>query len=172
MKSVIYYFTGTGNTLAIARALAAELGDTKLIPLRRTISPLGISTDADAVGIAFPVYFLDMPALVRQFVRQIRFSSGNPYIFGIATCGERPGGAPTRCEIYHERRTGKIVGAQLLGESNLKRIDLVALAMRENIPLARFEELDFAYAPDVCSARDPLYLSARDAAERERQKRR
>lgn len=93
MKTVIYYFTGTGNTLAVARQLAAELGDTTLIPLRRTISPRGISTDADVVGIAFPVYFLDMPALVRQFVQQIRFTSGNPYIFGIATCGERPGGA-------------------------------------------------------------------------------
>ena len=92
MKSVIYYFTGTGNTLAIARALAAELGDTKLIPLRRAISPLGISTDADVVGIAFPVYYLDMPKIVRQFVQQIRFSKPT-FVFGIATCGERPGGA-------------------------------------------------------------------------------
>lgn len=93
MKRVIYYFTGTGNTLAIARALVADLGDTKLIPLRRAISPRGISVDADVVGIAFPVYYLNMPAIVRQFVQQIRFSSTNPYIFGIATCGERPGGA-------------------------------------------------------------------------------
>lgn len=92
MKSVLYYFTGTGNTLAVARDLAAELGDTKLIPLRRAISPGGVSSDADVVGIAFPVYFLDMPSLVRQFVQQLRFE-GTPYIFGLATCGERPGGA-------------------------------------------------------------------------------
>ena len=26
MKTIIYYFTGTGNTLAVARDLAAELG--------------------------------------------------------------------------------------------------------------------------------------------------
>jgi ferredoxin/flavodoxin len=92
MKSVIYFFTGTGNTLAVARQLAQELGDTKLIPLRRAISPRGISVDADVVGIAFPVYFLNMPTIVRQFVQQLRFT-GSPYIFGIATCGERPGGA-------------------------------------------------------------------------------
>ncbi|WP_321504349.1 EFR1 family ferrodoxin [uncultured Methanoregula sp.] len=92
MKTVIYYFTGTGNTLAVARDIAAELGDTKLVPLRQAMQDGGIVVDADAVGIAFPVYFLNMPAIVRQFVEKLRFS-GSPYIFGIATCGERPGGA-------------------------------------------------------------------------------
>ncbi len=92
MKTVIYYFTGTGNTLVVARELAAELGDVKLVPLRRAIQPGGISVDADVVGIAFPVYFLNLPGIVRKFAENIRFS-GKPYIFGIATCGERPGGA-------------------------------------------------------------------------------
>ena len=48
--------------------------------------------DADTVGIAFPVYFFSMPAIVREFVKRIRFT-GSPYIFGIATCGQRPGPA-------------------------------------------------------------------------------
>ena len=92
MKTIIYYFTGTGNTLAVARELAAELGDVKFIPLRRMIQPGGICTDADVVGIAFPVHFLNLPGIVRQFVKNIRFT-GKPYIFGIATCGEQPGGS-------------------------------------------------------------------------------
>jgi ferredoxin len=33
-----------------------------------------------------------MPGIVQEFVKKIRFT-GNPFIFGIATCGERPGGA-------------------------------------------------------------------------------
>ena len=92
MKSVIYYFTGTGNTLAVARALAKELGDTTLIPLRRAVNPRGIPVDADVLGIVFPVYFLDMPAIVRDFVRSLQFT-GSPYVFGIATCGGNPGAA-------------------------------------------------------------------------------
>jgi ferredoxin/flavodoxin len=92
MKTVIYYFTGTGNTLAIARELAAELGETKLVPLRQARHAGGVAPDADAVGIAFPVYYLNMPAIVAEFAKELRFT-GNPYIFGIATCGERPGGA-------------------------------------------------------------------------------
>ena len=96
MKTTIYYFTGTGNTLVIARELAQELsrepGDTELVPIPSVILRDSIVADADAVGIAFPVYFLDMPGIVKEFVQKLRFS-GKPYIFGIACCGERPGGA-------------------------------------------------------------------------------
>jgi len=104
MKTIIYYFTGTGNTLAVARALAGQLGDTKLIPLRRVAYYGAVTQEADAVGIAFPVYFFDMPAIVRQFVFNILFG-GNPYIFGLATCGDRPGGALFRLSELLEEKT-------------------------------------------------------------------
>jgi len=103
MTTIIYYFTGTGNTLAAARMLADELGDTKLIPLRRAMYYGGYTPEADAVGIAFPVHFLDMPAIVRQFVFNILFS-GTPYIFGLATCGERPAGALFRLQDLLEEK--------------------------------------------------------------------
>ena len=92
MKTIIYYFTGTGNTLAVARQLATELSDTELIPMPKLMNQPEIVADADAVGIAFPVYYLSMPGLVREFVQKLRFT-GSPYLFGIATCGERPGHA-------------------------------------------------------------------------------
>jgi ferredoxin len=96
MKTSMYYFTGTGNTLSVAKDLARDLsqepGDTKLVPIPSLMQQETIVADADAVGIAFPVYFLDMPGIVRAFVQKLRFT-GRPYIFGIATCGEQPGGA-------------------------------------------------------------------------------
>ncbi|MFA4824569.1 MAG: EFR1 family ferrodoxin [Methanoregula sp.] len=92
MKTIIYYFTGTGNTLAVARHLATELGETELIPLLKLMKQPEVVADTDAVGIAFPVYYLTLPGLVREFVKKLRFT-GSPYIFGIATCGERPGHA-------------------------------------------------------------------------------
>ncbi len=92
MRTAIYYFTGTGNTLAVARSLAAEIGDTELIPVPEVTGQPEVVADTDRVGIAYPVYFLDMPGIVKEFVRKLRFS-GTPYIFGIATCGEQPGGA-------------------------------------------------------------------------------
>ena len=97
MTTIIYYFTGTGNTLAAARMLADELGDTKLIPLRRAMYYGASAPGADAVGIAFPVHFLDMPAIVRQFVFNILFCEES-YLFGLATCGEPHGGALFRLQ--------------------------------------------------------------------------
>ncbi len=93
MKNSIYYFTGTGNSLAVARELAEDLGETELISIPRAMQKnKPVADDVDMVGIVFPVYFLDMPGIVKEFVKTIRFL-GNPYIFGIATCGERPGHA-------------------------------------------------------------------------------
>jgi ferredoxin/flavodoxin len=92
MKTIVYYFTGTGNTLAVARGIGAELGDTELVPIPKVFGQPEIQADADAVGIAFPVYFIDLPGIVKEFVAKLQFT-GSPYIFGIATCGERPGGA-------------------------------------------------------------------------------
>lgn len=131
MKTIIYYFTGTGNTLAAARELAKELGDTKLVPLRQAIYYGAYTPEADAVGIAFPVHFMDMPALVRQFVHHILFSD-TPFIFGLATCGERPGGALFRLqELLAEKDYTLSAGYSLvMPENYIGPVDLMGDASR------------------------------------------
>jgi ferredoxin/flavodoxin len=131
MKTIIYYFTGTGNTLAVARELAAELGDTKLIPLRQAMYYGGYAPEADAIGIAFPVHFLNMPAIVRQFVFNILFQK-SPFIFGLATCGERPGGALFRLqELLEEKGYSLSAGyALVMPENYIGPVDLMGDANR------------------------------------------
>jgi ferredoxin len=107
MNTIIYYFTGTGNTLAIARDLASELGDTELVPVPIMIQQDTIVGDGDAVGIAFPVYFWNLPVIVRKFTENLHIT-GAPYIFGIATCGMMPGGA-----LYNLDRILKKKGSHL-----------------------------------------------------------
>ena len=126
MKTVLYYFTGTGNTLAVARNLAQELGDVELIPLLEMMSRPEVVADADIVGIAFPVYFLDMPGIVREFVRKLRLS-GTPYIFGIATCGEQPGGALFSLKsLLEEKGTTLSAGfAFVMPENYIAPVDLM-----------------------------------------------
>lgn len=34
MKSIIYYFSGTGNNFAIAKEITSSLGDSTLFPIR------------------------------------------------------------------------------------------------------------------------------------------
>jgi ferredoxin/flavodoxin len=130
VKTTIYYFTGTGNTLAVAKDLARELirelGDTELVPIPSMLQQDRIVADADTVGIAFPVYFLDMPGIVKEFVQKLRFS-GRPYIFGIATCGERPGGALFNLKaLLEEKGTTLAAGfAFVMPENYIGPIDLM-----------------------------------------------
>jgi ferredoxin/flavodoxin len=126
MKTIIYYFSGTGNTLAIARQLAAELGNTELIAIPMVMDQPEIVADAEAVGIAFPVYYLTMPGLVREFVQKLRFT-GSPNIFGIATCGERPGHALFNLKsILEEKGTMLSAGFVLvMPENYIGPVDLM-----------------------------------------------
>ncbi len=53
MKTDLFFYTGTGNSLWAARTVAHELGNTEIIPiLWMTSNP--VQTSADAVGIVFP----------------------------------------------------------------------------------------------------------------------
>ncbi len=80
---MIFYFTGTGNCLHIARELDA---DARSIP--QEMARAGeLSYTADAIGIVFPLYGHQMPAMVRDFV--IRATFDTPYIYVVATYGHR-----------------------------------------------------------------------------------
>ena len=130
MKTTIYYFTGTGNTFVLARELAQELsrdpGDTEFVPIPPLMQQDNIVADAVAVGIAFPIYFLDMPRLVKDFVQKLRFSE-KPYIFGIASCGERPGPALFNLKaLLEEKGTTLSAGfAFVMPENYIGPIDLM-----------------------------------------------
>jgi flavodoxin len=56
MNIEIYYFTGTGNSLAVARDIALKT-DGKLIPIPSVMDKEIIKTDADVIGIVFPTYY-------------------------------------------------------------------------------------------------------------------
>ena len=90
MHETIYYFSGTGNSLAAARGLAEQIGNTKIVNIVAPITTGGMADHTDTVGLVFPVYFEDMPDIVRRFVEKLQLEP-NTYVFGLATCGSGPG---------------------------------------------------------------------------------
>ncbi|GAB6285037.1 MAG: EFR1 family ferrodoxin [Methanoregula sp.] len=126
MKTNIYYFSGTGNSLAVARDLAKNLGDADLIPIPRVMHQQKITDNAQAVGIVFPVYFSDMPPYVQEFVKKLNFSKVS-YIFGIATCGQKPGHALlTLKSLLERKRTTLAAGFVLvMPENYIAPLDLI-----------------------------------------------
>lgn len=87
MKSIIYYFTGTGNSLAAAKKIAASIGDCELVPIGSLVdTPGDIIPEGERVGIVCPVYFSGLPSMVALFAGRLRLTSAN-YIFSIVTFG-------------------------------------------------------------------------------------
>ncbi|MDD5263979.1 MAG: EFR1 family ferrodoxin [Candidatus Bipolaricaulis sp.] len=85
MNPAIYYFTGTGNSLALSRLVAERLGG-ELIPIASVIDRQRIESDADVIGITFPVYYADLPNIVRRFAEKLHSAKGT-YIFAICNYG-------------------------------------------------------------------------------------
>jgi flavodoxin len=58
VKTILYYFSGTGNSLAAAKKIAAALGDCELVSIASLAKTSGdIVPQAERVGIISPVYF-------------------------------------------------------------------------------------------------------------------
>jgi flavodoxin len=89
MKTEIYYFTGTGNSLAVAKDLAKELqGDVKLIPVAKLLCMESIAVNADAVGIIYPAWLHHVPPMIEEFINKMLLKS--PYVFAICTYAVQP----------------------------------------------------------------------------------
>jgi len=91
MKTTLFYFSGTGNCLKVARDLAAELGDSQVISVARAIKS-GIDVSADRIGIVFPVYALNLPIIISDFVRKIP-AGKEKYFFAVMTYADVAGDA-------------------------------------------------------------------------------
>jgi Pyruvate/2-oxoacid:ferredoxin oxidoreductase delta subunit len=89
MKTIIYWFSGTGNSLAAAKALAKQCGDAELIPMARAIK--NPQPFAQRIGLVFPVYAFCPPALVARFVEKLN-ASPDAYIFSVITYAGSSGG--------------------------------------------------------------------------------
>jgi ferredoxin len=87
MKTVIYYFTGTGNSLAAARKIAAVLGDCEIVSITALKDTKGdIIPPAERVGIVCPVYFTGVPVMVAESTGRLDLSH-TKYVFAVVTYG-------------------------------------------------------------------------------------
>jgi len=95
MSTEIYYFSGTGNSLFVAKELQKRIPEAKLIPIVSLLNQDTIKTQAEKVGIIFPLQGPTYPIAVKMFLEKIDLESAD-YIFAIATRGG------TSCRIKEE----------------------------------------------------------------------
>ncbi len=91
MKTQIYYFSGTGNSYAVAKDIALGL-QASLIPIPSVIDQSEIEPKADCIGIVFPVYYADAPIIACSFASKLKGLSSK-YVFAVCTYGGGKGSA-------------------------------------------------------------------------------
>ncbi|MBU4199108.1 MAG: EFR1 family ferrodoxin [Verrucomicrobia bacterium] len=116
MTTNLFWFSGTGNSLAIARDLAAALDNAKLVPMARVSG--GQIPAADKIGFIFPVYAFGLPGIVAEFLRKMPVNARS-YYFTVANCAGTAG-APHRQarKILHARGGCLAAGWTLFMPSN------------------------------------------------------
>jgi NADPH-dependent 2,4-dienoyl-CoA reductase/sulfur reductase-like enzyme len=80
--------------------------------------------------------------------------------------GYFPGTAPITTKLIAEQRTGRLLGAQIVGrEGAAKRIDTCAVALWNSMTVEEMTGLDLSYAPPFSPVWDPVLIAARKAAD-------
>ena len=82
------------------------------------------------------------------------------------TAGYMPGAEPIRLKMLAERRSGRLLGAQIVGQhGSAKRIDALAIAIWNEMSVDEVLGLDLSYAPPFSPVWDPVLIAARKAQE-------
>jgi NADPH-dependent 2,4-dienoyl-CoA reductase/sulfur reductase-like enzyme len=80
--------------------------------------------------------------------------------------GYFPGARPIRVKMIAEERSGRLLGAQIVGrEGAAKRIDVLATAIWNEMHVDEVLGLDLSYAPPFAPVWDPVLIAARKAFE-------
>lgn len=92
MDTAICYFSGTGNSLFVAKTLGEMLSDpVRIQPIGKPGTSENVRISEARVIIVFPVYFQTLPNIVKDFLKKARFDKESPDIYGIATSNDGPG---------------------------------------------------------------------------------
>ncbi|MFJ8629317.1 FAD-dependent oxidoreductase [Streptomyces sp. NPDC093568] len=79
--------------------------------------------------------------------------------------GYYPGSSPMTVKMLAERRTGRLLGVQIVGREGAgKRVDIAAVALTAGMTVEQMTALDLGYAPPFSPVWDPVLVAARKAA--------
>ncbi|MGX6980225.1 FAD-dependent oxidoreductase [Vagococcus elongatus] len=119
-------------------------------------------TNKGSIGTAIVRVFKMSAASTGLSERQVKLA-GLPYevvhVSGKDHAGYYPGATSVMLKLVFDPETGKIYGAQGVGEKGVdKRIDILATAIKGDLTVADLPELEFTYAPPFGSAKDPVNM--------------
>ena len=127
---MIFYFTGTGNSLAAAQTIARATDDL-LVDIGAAYKYKDFDftlAQGEQLGFVFPVYNYTTPPIIDAFLKRARFRTGNKetftpdYCFAVISCGAFVG---STARVFGKRL---LAGAELAARETANRI-----AAREHV---------------------------------------
>ena len=104
--------------------------------------------------------------LSEQEARDAGFEFLTAHVDSTTRAGYYPGAQPIRVKMTAERRSGRLLGAQIVGrEGAAKRIDVLAACIWNGMTVEEVLGLDLSYAPPFAPVWDPVLIAARKAWE-------
>lgn len=107
-KIEIYYFSGTGNSFAVARDVAVKL-NAKIINVTLLTEKENIITNADILGFVFPIYDFKHPILIEKIIKKFK-NLESKYMFAICTYGINPSNSMKKFDNLIKSNRGKLSG--------------------------------------------------------------
>ncbi|GHV17221.1 (Fe-S)-binding protein [Clostridia bacterium] len=109
----IFYFTSTGNCLAVAKKIGdPSRAGSNLVSIPQIIGNLQPEYKDDIIGIIFPIYGFFLPKIVRRFIAGTKISAD--YTFAIGTYGNLPGACMRNAQKYALEHGSRIDYAESL----------------------------------------------------------
>ncbi|HIR12929.1 MAG TPA: EFR1 family ferrodoxin [Candidatus Choladousia intestinavium] len=88
---MVFYFTGTGNSLYVAKRIEKDP-----VSIPQVMQGAAMEFTGDSIGIVTPIYGHEVPGMVREFLKKAHFHTS--YFYMILTYGNRHGGAAELAE--------------------------------------------------------------------------
>ena len=170
METSIPDIYAAGDNVAI-KNLQTKTHD--YFPLGTHSNKGGRTAGANAVGAELEFKGAHKTAIVKVFdytlartgmsLQDLQKSAIN-YTSVLTISGSTPSYYPNQkdiiVEIYYDKDTHKILGAELFGENGVdKRVDVLSTAIYAGLRIEDLSQLDLAYAPPYSPAKDPIVVS-------------
>ena len=148
-------------------------GKRQLLPMAAAANKEGRAAGANAMGrriavrpyagtVIVKVFDLAVAAtgLAEEAALREGFSPVVSYVLEGHHAGYYPGAKLLRLKLVADQQSGRLLGAQAVGEAGVdKRIDVVACAIANHMRAEDLLDLDLAYAPPFGLARDPVIVA-------------
>ena len=87
MENIVFYFSGTGNSLKVAKTIAEKLGSCKIVSMAKS-GECVLEGSYNTIGFVYPAYCWGLPKKVAEFAGNIKLDNNKTaYYYSVTTYG-------------------------------------------------------------------------------------